>query len=100
MVENLKPWIDIATLIKIDATWKIKGKVKRETRYYISDESFDNVAYYNSLLRGHWAIENKLHWHLEVTFMADQCRTRIGNAHENLSTLRKFAVRIFSNTNK
>ena len=92
MEENLLPWKDIATLIKIDATREIKGEVKRETRYYISDESFDSAAYYNSLARGHWAIENKLHWHLDVTFKEDQCRTCTGNAPENLSTIRKFAL--------
>ena len=42
--ENLQQWKDITTLIKIDATREIKGELKRETRYYISDESFDSAA--------------------------------------------------------
>jgi predicted transposase YbfD/YdcC len=40
--------------------------------------------------------ENNLHWHLDVTFKEDQCRTRTGNAPENLSTLRKFSLQLIS----
>ena len=96
---NLLAWKDIATLVRIDASREIKGTLTKETRYYISDENIENAAYYNSLARGHWAIENNLHWHLDVTFKEDQCRARTGNAPENLSTIRKFALQIISNTN-
>jgi predicted transposase YbfD/YdcC len=51
------------------------------------------------LVRGHWGIENLLHWHLDVTFMEDQYRTRTGNARENLSIIRKFALQIIANAN-
>ena len=71
----------------------------KETRYYISDENMTDASYYNALVRGHLGIENHLHWHLDVTFKEDQCRARIGNAPENLSTIRKFALQIISNAN-
>lgn len=99
MQENHALWKDIATLVKIEAIREIKDTFTKEIRYYISDENVHNASYYNSLARGHWAIENKLHWHLDVTFKEDQCRTRIGNAPENLSTIRKFALQIISNAN-
>ena len=95
--ENLKNWKDIATLVKIDASREIKGVQTRETRYYISDENLTNAAYYQDLVRGHWGIENHLHWHLDVTFKEDLCRARTGNAPENLSTIRKFALQIIAN---
>lgn len=94
--ENLLGWKDLAALIKVDASREIKGVITTETRYYISDEEINNAAYYNSLIRDHWSIENKLHWHLDVTFKEDQCRARSGNAPENLSTMRKFALQIIS----
>ncbi|MDR2928014.1 MAG: ISAs1 family transposase, partial [Cytophagaceae bacterium] len=50
--------------------------------------------------RGHWGIENHLHWHLDVTFKEDRCRARKGYAPENLSTLRKFALQIIKEHNK
>jgi Transposase len=48
------------------------------------------------LARGHWAIENNLHWHLDITFGEDQCRARNGHAPENLATIRKLALQIIS----
>ena len=94
--ENLKLWKNIATLIKIDSTRQTKEGISKETRYYISDENNTNPAYFNQLARGHWAIENNLHWHLDVSFNEDACRARGGNAPENLSVIRKIALQILA----
>ena len=45
-----------------------------------------------STVRGHWAIENSLHWMLYVAFNEDDCRVRVGNAAENFSILRRMAL--------
>ena len=45
-----------------------------------------------SAVRGHWAIENSLHWMLDVAFNEDDCRVRVGNAAENFSILRRMAL--------
>lgn len=95
--ENYTAWKHVSTLIKIDASREIKGEVKKETRYYISDEKLSAPSYFLSLARGHWGIENQLHWHLDVTFREDDCRARQENAPLNLSTLRKFALQLLSN---
>ena len=70
------------------------GKEEGQTRYYISDEDFPSAAYYGALARGHWAVENGLHWHLDVTFREDHCRARKDNAAQNLSLLRKLALQV------
>ena len=44
--------------------------------------------------RSHWAIENQLHWMLDVTFREDDCRARTENAAENLNILRKQALQL------
>ena len=95
--ENLQSWKDITTLVKVDSCREIKGVRTEETRYYISDEKIRSASYYLALVRGHWGIENHLHWHLDVTFKEDMCRARSRNAPENLSTIRKFALQIISN---
>jgi predicted transposase YbfD/YdcC len=95
--DNLNKWKDVATLVKIDASREIKGVLTKETRYYISDENILKASYYQDLSRGHWGIENQLHWHLDVTFKEDMCRARTGNAPENLTTIRKLALQIVSN---
>ena len=92
--ENIELWVNVKTLIKIESTRTVNNKESKETRYYISNEQGLSAAYFNSLVRGHWGIENHLHWHLDVTFREDDCRARKGNAPENLSSLRKLALQI------
>ena len=43
-------------------------------------------------VRGHWGVENSLHWRLDVIFQDDQCRARTGFAAANLAALRKLAL--------
>ena len=84
-------WAGIETLIKITSSRNIKNVKQTETRYYISSEHL-SAKKYNEKVRGHWSIENHLHWHLDVTFNEDACRARSGYAPENLNILRKFAL--------
>jgi predicted transposase YbfD/YdcC len=97
--EHLDTWKDVTTIVRIDSSREIKGVRTEETRFYISDENIKKASYYQALVRGHWGIENQLHWHLDVTFKEDQCRARIENAPQNLTTIRKFALQIISNVN-
>ena len=46
---------------------------------------------------GHWSIENRLHWQLDVTFQEDQCRIRQGYADTNFSILRRAALGLLKN---
>jgi len=94
--ENQEQWKELKTLIKVEATRSIKGLETTEIRYYISSEQGENAKYFNELVRGHWGIENHLHWHLDVTFKEDASRARTANAPENLSTLRKLALQIIT----
>jgi predicted transposase YbfD/YdcC len=95
--DNLQAWENINTLVKIESKREIKGSTHEETRYYISDEKGEPASYYQALVRGHWGIENQLHWHLDVTFKEDTCRARKGFSPQNLSVIRKLALQIISN---
>jgi predicted transposase YbfD/YdcC len=90
--ETLAQWKGVKTLVKIDAQRHEKDKISQETRYYISSEEGQADRYFNHLTRGHWGIENQLHWHLDVTFKEDASRARSGYAPQNLSILRKIAL--------
>lgn len=87
-------WPGLKTLIEITSTVDYGEKTTKTTRYYISDEDFPKSAYFNMLARGHWSIENQLHWNLDVTFKEDACRARKGYAAQNLSTIRKLAMQV------
>lgn len=51
------------------------------------------------LARGHWSIENQLHWNLDVTFKEDASRSRKGYAAQNLSAIRKLALQVVKGYN-
>lgn len=90
--EMADQWRGIKTLVKIQAQRQINDKTSLETRYYISSEENQPSRYFNHITRGHWGIENQLHWHLDITFKEDASRARSGFAPQNLSILRKIAL--------
>ncbi|MDP8034604.1 ISAs1 family transposase [Pasteurella atlantica] len=88
-----KKWANIQTVICIEAKCHIGEKVTIENRYYISSLSL-NAERLNSIIRNHWAIENSLHWTLDMTFHEDNSRIRRGNAAEVMNAFRKLALNI------
>lgn len=86
-------WPGIRSIGAIRAQRKIGESVSCETRYFISSLA-GNAETFARAARSHWAIENSLHWVLDVTFNEDQNRARYDNAAENLATLRKMALNL------
>jgi predicted transposase YbfD/YdcC len=71
-------------------------KAADDVRYYILSKRM-SARSFGAAVRGHWGIENRLHWQLDVTFGEDQCRTRRGNADANFSILRRTALSLLKN---
>ena len=90
-------WEGLKTVVEITSKVCYDGDDVITKRLYISDEDYANGKYYYELARGHWAIENNLHWHLDVTFKEDDSRVRTGYAPQNLSMIRKLALQIIKN---
>jgi predicted transposase YbfD/YdcC len=72
------------------------GKSVSDVRYYILSRKM-RARSFAAAVRGHWGIENQLHWQLDVTFGEDQCRVRKGHADANLSILRRTALGLLKN---
>ena len=89
---QLLKWPSANIVIMIEASRTIEGVTNTNTRYYISNLEAVSAEQCNNLVRSHWGIENKLHWHLDVTFQEDKCRLRTGNAAVNMNLLRKKAL--------
>lgn len=92
-------WPGLKTLVEITSTVDYGDRIAKTVRLYISDENFPKAAYFNMLARGHWSIENQLHWNLDVTFKEDASRARKGFAAQNMSTIRKLALQIVKSHN-
>lgn len=86
-------WPTIQTFGKVISYRVHKGKGTLQTRYYISSAilSAEKLAY---AARGHWAVENQLHWVLDVTMNEDACQISRGDGAENLARLRQATVNI------
>ena len=65
-------------------------------RSHLSSLPAEAVERIGTYIRGHWGIENRLHWHLDATFREDHCRARKAYAAQNLNTIRKLALAIVS----
>lgn len=72
------------------------GKASLEIRYYILSKMM-SARRFATAVRGHWGIENRLHWQLDVTFGEDQSRIRRGHADANFSILRRTALSMIKN---
>lgn len=87
-------WRNLNSLVKIDTERYVKStkSTSYETRYYISSCAGCTAERMNGMVRQHWAIENKLHWQLDVNFGEDAARKRIGNAAKNFNLISKVAL--------
>jgi predicted transposase YbfD/YdcC len=82
-----------ACLVRAETRVEAKGTTRTETRYFISSRALSPVDA-AAAIRGHWAIENRLHWVLDVTFADDQSRLRKGHGARNMATVRHFALNL------
>ena len=74
------------------------GKETTDIRFFISSLSL-GVRRFAAAGRGHWGIENSLHWCLEVTFREDDSRVRDRFAADNLAWLKRFAISLLKQQN-
>lgn len=85
-------WKKLAGVGMVERIREINGKTSTEHAFYIGSAGITSAETFAQAARAHWAIENSLHWVLDVIFREDDCRVRLGHAPRNFSTLRKFAL--------
>lgn len=86
-------WEGLNSVGMVEAIREIGDQQSVERRYYLSSLPLDVDAFARAV-RGHWGVENKLHWVLDVQMGEDQSRARTGYAAENLATLRRLALNL------
>lgn len=83
----------LATIAMVESRIERGGTIEAERRSYIASRALSAVAF-AAAVRSHWAIENNLHWTLDVTFHEDQSRLRAGHGAKNMATIRHFALNL------
>ncbi|MEI9892435.1 MAG: ISAs1 family transposase [Chthoniobacter sp.] len=86
-------WAGLRSFGMVESLREIDGQMTAEIRFYLGSIPADAQTFARAV-RGHWGIENQLHWSLDVAFGEDQCRVRVGHAAENLARLRHIALNI------
>jgi predicted transposase YbfD/YdcC len=84
---------DLAMIAMVEADTDRDGKHSRERRYYLSSAKLDAKAFARAV-RGHWGIENRLHWVLDVVFHDDLARLRTGHGPENMAVVKHMALNL------
>ena len=86
-------WPGLKSVIMVESTRELSDKTERETRFYITSLVLlaNQIA---PLVRDHWAVENSLHWVLDMVFRDDECRLRTDHAPANFTTLKHMALNL------
>jgi len=83
-------WPGLQAVVMVESRREIQGKIEQETRFYITSLVMI-AALLGPVIRSHWAIENSLHWVMDMVFRDDECRVRTEHAPANFTTIKHMA---------
>jgi predicted transposase YbfD/YdcC len=95
---NREKWSGLKTIGVAIRQSTSGDKWSTDVRFHITSLEL-GVRRFARFVRGHWAIENTLHWCLDVTFREDECRVRNRTAADNLAWLKRFALSLLKQQN-
>ncbi len=88
-------WAKLTTIGCVESQRQVGDKMTCERRYYLLSLPPDATGFATAV-RGHWGIENQLHWILDVGFREDQSRATQGYCAENLAVIRHLAINLLT----
>ena len=94
-IDEKTDWQDLNRVILVERTRWIAGKKQYAESLYISSLKDRNPEEMGQYIPNHWAVENRLHWQLDVTFREDKAQTKNENALQNLHLMKKWALFLF-----
>jgi predicted transposase YbfD/YdcC len=83
-------WPGLQAVVMVESRREIQGKIEQETRFYLTSLVMI-AALLGPVIRSHWAIENSLHWVMDMVFRDDECRVRTEHAPANFTTIKHMA---------
>jgi predicted transposase YbfD/YdcC len=94
----VKEWPGLRSLVVVERTREVNGTQSVERHYYISSlDRRTRAKRMAGYVRGHWSVENNLHWQLDISFSEDRRRIRTGHGAENFSRLCRIALNLLKN---
>lgn len=100
LLDALEGWAGLTQVIAVETITSQnrvhggeRGKITSDIRYFLTSSAISGEAL-AAAVRNHWAIENSLHWVLDIGFREDECRVRDRNAASNLAAIRKIAINL------
>ena len=86
-------WPGLQAVVMVESTREMAEKIERETRFYITSLVW-MASQLGPVIRSHWAVENSLHWVMDMIFRDDECRVRTDHAPANFTTLKQIALNL------
>ncbi len=89
-LQDRHDWPGLKAVVMVESRREINGKTESETRFYLTSLVM-HAALLGPVVRDHWAIENSLHWVMDMMFRDDECRVRTDHAPANFTTIKHMA---------
>ena len=94
-LRGMEDWIGLSSLVMVESRRQVlRQEESVERRFYISSLRGTDAGRMAGYVRGHWGIENGLHWQLDVSFREDERRIRKGHGAENFSRLCRIGLNL------
>jgi predicted transposase YbfD/YdcC len=89
-------WPGLKGIVMLESRRERDGKIEQETRFSLTSLPLA-AAQLGAIVRSHWAIENSLHWVMDMIFRDDECRVRTDHAPANFTTIKHMAINLLRN---
>lgn len=86
-------WPGLGGIVMVESIREDGGRTEADTRFYVTSLRVPATRI-GALVRSHWAIENSLHWVMDMVFRDDECRIRTDNAPANFTTIKHMALNL------
>jgi predicted transposase YbfD/YdcC len=86
-------WPGLKRIVMVESRREIGDRIEQETRFYITSLALP-ANQMGAVIRSHWAVENSLHWVMDMVFRDDECRVRTDHAPANFTTLKHMATNL------
>jgi predicted transposase YbfD/YdcC len=95
LIERNPGWEGLKSIGMVESIIEEKGKTSKQIRFYLASLPA-SLKIFAGAVRGHWGIENSLHWVLDVTFHEDLCRIRKDHAPQNFALIKRAAINLIN----